>query len=133
MSKLDDYKDLRKVFNYDKKRATRLAGAMTEANELKRRLEYLNKILADNIELKPYLWQTVDGKVIAHHDIEDDHLKNIIGYLAKTNQPVSDELRAEAESRDIDINAIISQTPRLPSVIDDDDDDWGDGTWWLGL
>lgn len=100
--KFDDYSDLHKTYDYDKKRATRLAEAMTEVKTLTDRLAYLQSILKDNNDLEAFLWRTYDGEVIALHDIEDSHLKNIIGHITRNGGIVKPEIVAEARSRGID-------------------------------
>ena len=100
--KFDDYSDLHKTYDYDKKRATRLAEAMTEVKTLTDRLAYLQDILKDNNDLEAFLWRTYKGEVIALHDIEDSHLKNIIGHITKNGGTVKPEIVAEARSRGID-------------------------------
>lgn len=102
---VDNYADLRKSFNYDKHKATRLAQAMNEGVRLQKRLKQLNKIKDDNTDLVPFLWMTADGQVIALHDIEDSHLKNIIGHVTRQGRTLSEQLIAEAESRGIDVEA----------------------------
>jgi hypothetical protein len=131
MAKLDDYKDLKKTYDYNKEKATRLAEAMTEAVEVEARLRYLKKLANDNIDLNPFLWKTVDGKVIALHDLEDDHLRNIVGHLVRHGRPINDQLRAEAESRGIDTGLIEQTTPQLRAYVDAEEpggdwDDWRD-------
>ena len=100
--KFDDYSDLHKTYDYDKKRATRLAEAMTEVKTLTDRLVYLESILKDNNDLEAFLWRTYEGEVIALHDIEDSHLKNIIGHITKNGRTMKPEIVAEARSRGID-------------------------------
>lgn len=123
--KLDDYSDLRKSFNYDKAKASRLAEACNEAIELEARLKYLKRLVEDNHELQPFLWKTADSKVIALNDIEDDHLKNIVGHITRNNGNLTEQIRAEAESRGIDVDQIVDTTPKLRAFVDDDYyDDW---------
>lgn len=123
---LDDYADLRKTFNYDKQRATRLAQAMTEAAELNKRVRQLNKILEDNRELQPFLWRTANDKVLALHDIEDDHLKNIIGHITRNGGLPTEQLTAEAESRGIDVEAESLPPTKMISHSAFDDDYYDD-------
>lgn len=131
MAKLDDYRDLRKVYEYNKEKATRLAEAMTEAVQVEQRLVYLKKIMDENINLKPFLWQTQDGTVKALHDIDDDHLRNIIGHKTKYGASLSDEMRAEAESRGIEVDTIVKATPVLRARNDDDSLYANAPEWWF--
>ena len=123
--KFDDYSDLHKTYDYDKKKATRLAEAMTEVKTLTDRLAYLQNILKDNSELEAFLWRTYDGEVIALHDIEDDHLKNIIGHITKHGKTVKPEIIAEARSRGINPDEYTKKQLVIEAELDDDDyDDW---------
>lgn len=117
----DNYNDLKKTFDYDKKKATRLAEAMTEAVEVEKRLKYLKTIMDNNTELRAFLWQTQEGQVKALHDIDDEHLANIVGFKAKHGSELSEEMRAEAESRGIDVDTITETTPRLKPFVDYED------------
>lgn len=101
------YKKLEKKYDYDKEKAEELADAANEMVKLRQRLNYLEKLVENNKELKPFLWQTKEGKVYALHQIEDDHLRNIINYLQDdpARMGPSDELLAEASRRGIAVNA----------------------------
>lgn len=96
-----NYSELEKTYEYDKTKATVLAEAITEAVELKLRLQELERLVKLNNNLKKYIWGTAGGKAIAFHDIEDDHLKNILTYLPAHGREIPDPLKAEARSRDI--------------------------------
>lgn len=124
MKKLDDYKDLRKTFDYDRAKATRLAEAVTEAIEVKKRLDYLVKITKDNKALTPFLWTTAEGVTKAIHDLETSHLENIIRHLVSNGRKVSEQLAAEADSRGIDVETLKSTTRLIEANYEDSEMDW---------
>ena len=97
------YSELEKTYDYDKKKATVLAEAVSELVEVKRREEELTRLIKLNGSLKKFLWGTADGKVIAFHDIEDDHLKNILTYLPAHDREIPEALKAEARSRGLEL------------------------------
>lgn len=133
--KFDDYSDLHKTYDYNKAKATRLAEAMTEVKTLTDRLAYLKSVLKDNKELEPFLWRTYEGEVIALHDIEDSHLKNIIGHITRNGGTVKPEIIAEARSRGIDPAEFTKKALAIEAEVYDDDydydydDDYDDDTW----
>ena len=94
-----DYKELQKSFDYDKKKATVLAEALTELDEVAKRKKFLEELVQQHMDLAPFMWRTMEGKVIALHDIDDDHLKNILSYIVNKGRSVKEEIKAEARSR----------------------------------
>lgn len=110
---MDDYKDLRKTYEYNRAKATRLAEAMNEARVIEKRLDYLKKIADDNDALAGFLWETVDNVVIAYNDLTRTHLENILALHVRQHMEIPPELRAEAESRDIDVDAIEGIPPNM--------------------
>ena len=109
MADYKNYSELEKTYDYDKKKATVLAEAVSELVEVKKREAELERLIKLNNPLKKYLWGTADGKVIAFHDIEDDHLKNILTYLPANNRETPDALKAEARSRGFELPAVTAQ------------------------
>lgn len=99
MADYKNYSELEKTYDYDKKKATVLAEALTEALELKTRLDELERLVKLNKGLKKFIWGTAGGKAVAFHDIEDDHLRNILTYLPAHGRVIPDELKAEARNR----------------------------------
>lgn len=124
MKKIDDYKDLKKTFDYDRVKATRLAEAVTEGIEVKKRLDYLVKITKDNKVLTPFLWTTAEGVTKAIHDLETSHLENIIRHLVSNGRKVSEQLAAEADSRGIDVETLKSTTRLIEANYEDPEMDW---------
>lgn len=127
--KFKEYTGLEKTFEYSKEKATLLAEAMTEAVELNKRLKYLETLCSENENLKPFLWRTLDGRVIALHDLEDNHLKNIMTHVLKRGDDISAEVQAKARSRSF----MIPETPALlgeGNAFDiNDDDDFAYGSY----
>jgi hypothetical protein len=105
------YDKLEEKFEYDKEVATELAAAMTELINVARRGEYLKDVIKRHGKLKKFLWSTESGTVIALHDIEDDHLKNILAYLDKHDREASPQLKAEARSRGLILDGDFGLAP----------------------
>lgn len=103
MTDFKKYDGLAKTYEYDKEKATLLAEAMTEKLALEKRIKYLTELYSDNKNLTGFLWTTLDGTVKALHDIEDDHLKNILTHIVKHGGTISPQIKAEATSRGFDI------------------------------
>lgn len=98
-----DYDKLVKKNEYDKERAEAFAEAMTEFNELNKRLKYLTELINENRELTPFMWTTLQGECKPLHKIEDDHLRNILGHILNRGGRISAEIKAEAMSRGIEV------------------------------
>lgn len=97
------YEGLEKTFEYDKPKATLLAEATSELVEVLKRKAELERLIKLNGSLKKFLWGTADGKVVAFHDIEDDHLKNILTYLPAHGRDIPEALKSEARTRGFEI------------------------------
>lgn len=97
------YESLMPKNEYDHDKAETLAEAMTELVTINKRKKYLESLLHENKDLKPYLWSSMDGRVQAFHKIEDSHFTNILQFLASKGRSISKQLRAEAASRGIDV------------------------------
>lgn len=101
--KFKKYDGLNKTYDYSKDKATLLAEAMTERIELQKRMKYLEELAKDNSDLTAFLWTTLEGKCIALHDIEDDHLKNILKHIVNHGGTISPQIKAEATGRGFEI------------------------------
>lgn len=122
-----DYKGLHKTYEYDKPKATLLAEAMTELVTIEKRRKYLQGLLDENMNLKPFLWGSMDGRVTAIHDLDDNHLKNIIKFLPANGREIPGEIKAEALSRGFEVPEDVNPrayTAQLASGNDDFDDEW---------
>lgn len=115
------YETLMPKNDYDREKAETLAEAMTELTAINKRKKYLETLLSENRDLKPYLWQSMDGKVQAIHAIDEGHFQNIIKLLAVKGRHISKEIRAEAAGRGIDIPENYTSDDEL---YDEDDENW---------
>lgn len=110
MSDTDETKKYKKLLgkvDYDHEAADQLAEALDEITELERRATQLRQIVSENEELHQFVWRTGSNKSIPLHNIEDDHLENIMMHLLRTNQPISRAIRGEAISRNLTIPATV--------------------------
>lgn len=113
-----EYKLLNRAEVYDHAVAEELAEAMTERNMLAKRVAKLQEMIEENDELKQFIWTTVDGKAIALHKLEDDHLTNILRHLYNRGVPISKPLKAEAAKRSIEV----PETSMMKFLGDGEDD-----------
>jgi hypothetical protein len=98
-----EYKLLNRDENYNHEAAEELAEALTEVSTLMKRISVLKELVQENDDLHPFIWTTAEGKSIAIHKLEDDHLTNILGHLFTNGRKISKPLRAEARKRNIEI------------------------------
>ena len=87
--------------DYDHEAAEQLAEALNEITELEQRANQLKQIVKENDELHQFVWRTGDGAVIAMHNIENDHLSNIMLHLLRSGRPIPRAIRGEAISREL--------------------------------
>lgn len=97
------YESLQPKNEYDRDKAETLAEAMTELVAINKRKRYLEDLLKENKELKPFLWKSLDGRVQALHAIDSGHFENIIRHLGMRGATISKEIRAEAAVRGIEV------------------------------
>ena len=132
---MDDYKDLQKTFDYDKKKVSRLVEAVNERNQALKRVQYLNEVIEVNKDLMNFVWTDKDGAVTALHDLGDNHLENIIGFITRNGGVLPEEIKAEARSRGMDVDKLSMTAIRIKARNDEfDDDDFYDeddrwGAW----
>ena len=91
---MKEYKLLNPEIEEDLDKIREYAEAQMELRILESRRDFLNDIIVDNSELSRSVWTTLEGKAIAIHDLDDDHLKNIATYLntrGQSNQRVREE------------------------------------------
>lgn len=100
---MKEYKLLVKSDKYDKKAVDELVEMLNEMKTIKDRYEELEEILRENAELKSYVWTTSIGEVKALHNIDDDHLRNILNHIVSNGGSISKEFKAEARKRGISI------------------------------
>lgn len=118
------YASLAPKNEYDHEKAETLAEAMTELVTINKRKAYLESLLVENKDLKPFLWASLDGKVQAIHAIDEAHFRNIIHFLVLKGRSISKEIRAEAAVRGVDIPE--NYTSDDESFLDDDWSDFDD-------
>lgn len=109
------YESLIPKNEYDHEKAETLAEAMTELVAINKRKKFLESLRAENKELEPFLWHSMDGRVQALHKVDAGHFQSIINFLMLKGRSISKEVRAEAASRGVDVPE--NYTP---------DDEWGD-------
>lgn len=93
--------------DYDHEAAEQLAAALNEITELESRANQLKQIVKENEELHQFVWRTAGNEVIALHNVEDDHLENIMLHLLRTGRPIPRAIRGEAISRNLTIPATV--------------------------
>ena len=103
MSELAKYDKLFSVSDYDKEAAEQLADATNELKEVMQRAQYLEEIIKENKKLHIFVWTTAEGETRAVHNLDDDHLKNILQWQTNHGQSINKGLKAEARKRNIDI------------------------------
>jgi hypothetical protein len=97
------YKLLNKVNEYDHDVVDELVEAQNEIGLLKGRINLLENLIDEHTDLNKFIWKTAEGVNIALHNIDDDHLTNILTHLNQRGAYISKEIRSEAMSRDIPV------------------------------
>jgi len=103
MAEAKKYDKLFSVEDYDKDAAEQLADATNELREVMSRAQYLEELIRENKKLHIFIWTTADGETRAIHNLEDDHLKNILQWQINHGQTINKGLKSEARKRNIDI------------------------------
>lgn len=112
MTEQKKYDKLFSVEDYDKDAAEQLADATNELREVMQRVQYLEELIKENKKLHIFIWTTAEGETRAIHNLDDDHLKNILQWQINRGQPINKGLKSEARRRNIDI-------PVKRAIIDD--------------
>lgn len=94
-----EYKLLNKVNDYDHDIANEVVEAMNEIAIIQGRVQFLQNLIDDHEKYQKFVWRTLEGINIAMHNLDDDHLLNIIKHLKDNGRSISKELRNEAISR----------------------------------
>lgn len=113
MAEPKKYDKLFSVQDYDKDAAEQLAEATNELHELMKRAQYLEELIKENKKLHIFIWTTAEGETRAIHNLEDDHLRNILQWQVNHGQSINKGLKSEAMKRNIEI-------PQRPRLIDRD-------------
>jgi hypothetical protein len=118
-----DYEKLIQIADYDREAVEQMADALNEIAEHQRRVAYLEQLVEENPELRKYVWRTAKGDVYALHNLEDDHLANIMRHMLSTGRAITREIRAEARQRNIEEPA---PGPYMleAEIVDDTEDIW---------
>lgn len=98
---MENYSKLTKSEDYDKEAAEQLAAALNEIRTLTDKVSQLQDLVMENKKLHKFVWTTAEGKAIALHDIETDHLQNIMQHLINTGHPINKGIKSEARSRNL--------------------------------
>ena len=127
---MKEYKKLTETEKYDEGMVEELTEAMMEKRKLQSRMNYLQELIDEHGKLHQHIWGTADGQLIAHHKIEDDHLKNIMTHLVTGGRRIPKGIKAEARKRGFEVpddsmvahplDWITRQMRELPEIIDAD-------------
>ena len=120
------YDKLVKNNDYDREVVEQLAELVEEITAKESELKNLTKLADQHKKLYKYVWKTLDGKVIALHKIEDDHLKNIMFHLLKNGKSIPIEIEREALSRQMVIPDSRPNERKLLEYYEDEYDIWDD-------
>ena len=101
------YTKLLGAVDYDHEAAEELAEALNEIDNLERRVTELKQLVQENEELHQFVWRTAPGKVIALHNIDDEHLSNIMLHLLRNNRAINRAIRGEAMKRSLVIPRVV--------------------------
>lgn len=101
MSEPQEYKKLDKTATVDNEAVSELAAALNELKIIEDRATFLRELVEDNDELHGFVWTTLDGRVMALHEIEDSHLANIMRNLNRRGVKINKQIIAEARKRKI--------------------------------
>lgn len=101
------YTKLMGAVDYDHEAAEQLADALNEINQLKLRQAQLEQLVSENPELHQFVWHTLHEGVLALHNIEDDHLTNIMMHLLRTHRAIPRSIRNEAVGRGLTVPATL--------------------------
>lgn len=98
---MQKYSKLLGKIDYDHEAAEQLADALNEIEKLERTVRQLRQVVEENKELHQFVWRTSTNEAIALHNIDDDHLGNIMMHLLRTGRAIPRAIRGEAISRNI--------------------------------
>lgn len=113
MAEAKKYDKLFSIEDYNKEAAEQLAEAMNELTEVNARRTYLEELIKENKKLHIFIWTTAEGETRALHNLETDHLQNILQWQINHGQAINKGLKSEALKRNIPI-------PNRPQLIDRD-------------
>jgi hypothetical protein len=102
------YSKLMGKIDYDHEAVEQLADALNEIDELNQRVNQLKQLVEENQELHQFVWRTATSGVYAVHNIEDDHLTNIMMHTLRNGQAIPRAIRGEAMQRGLVIPTTVS-------------------------
>lgn len=102
-----EYKKLLGTVDYDHDAAEELAEALNEITTLEQRIGMLKGLVNENEDLHQFVWRTAEGRVIALHKLEDDHLVNIMLHLLRRGEAINKGIRSEAVSRGLTVPQVV--------------------------
>lgn len=97
------YEKLLRVEKYDTDVVDELVEALNEITKLKALTTQLQTLVDENADLHQFVWRKGDGEAIALHNIDDEHLANIMVHLIRTGRSISKAFRGEALKRGLEI------------------------------
>ena len=100
-----EYGLLNKQEDYDLPTVKELAAAMNELAQMEQRRSYLEDLIRINGKLKKHIWKDKNGFAIALADLQDDHIKNIVGFLKRRGDDVPQNVMREINRRGIDLSS----------------------------
>lgn len=101
------YAKLMGAVDYDLEAAEQMADALNEIDEMKLRMAQLEQLVNENPDLHQFVWRTQKEGVFAIHNIDDDHLSNIMLHLLRRGQAIPRAIRGEAMKRELTIPATV--------------------------
>jgi hypothetical protein len=111
------YGKLLSTADYDHEAAEQLADVINEIASLDGRINQLKQLVSENQELLDFVWRTAAGQTLALHQVDDEHLSNIMMHIIRRKAAVPRAIRGEAMRRNLVIPA------RVPVDWNDDTDE----------
>jgi len=98
---MENYDKLVSAVVLDEEKLSQFARAKNELAAMEERVEELNEIIEDNEELEEFVWRDSLGIHTAIHDLDGNHLKNIVRNLPRLNvsKKTKNALKAEFKKR----------------------------------
>ena len=121
------YAKLMGAVEYDQEAAEQMADALNEIDELNQKMNQLKQLVTENPDLHQFVWRTSNQGVYALHNIDDDHLSNIMLHLLRNSEAIPRAIRGEAMKRGLVVPATVpidwSDRPRIGNSLIEDEED----------
>jgi hypothetical protein len=101
------YAKLLGKIDYDHEAVEQLADMCNEIEGMRRRSAQLDQIVKENEELHQFLWRQADGMTVAIHNLDDDHLTNVMLHLLRSGRAIPRAIRGEAVQRGLTVPATV--------------------------